>query len=84
MATVGNTLGGMIDYGMGLARSKLFARAARQTRWFGWLQRFGPKTMLLSWLPGHRRSDLHLGRLAAAAVLAQRLYMAIGKFLRYL
>src|SRR6478735_7755557 len=51
VATVGNTLGGIIDYWMGYGAKQAFAKE-RESRWFGWLQRFGAKTMLLAWLPG--------------------------------
>ncbi len=50
VATAGNTLGGVINYAMGLGAKRAFTRE-RETRWFAWLQRFGPKTLLLSWLP---------------------------------
>ncbi|MBS0309342.1 MAG: DedA family protein, partial [Proteobacteria bacterium] len=51
VATLGNTLGGVVDYWMGYGAQQIFAHE-RQTRWFGWLQRYGAKTMLLAWLPG--------------------------------
>ncbi len=42
VATVGNTLGGMVSYWMGYGARQAFARE-RATRWFGWLERFGAK-----------------------------------------
>src|SRR5438132_3276722 len=51
VATAGNTLGGAVDYWMGYTAKQAFSRE-RQSRWFHWLERYGPKTMLLSWLPG--------------------------------
>ena len=50
VATVGNTLGGAVNYALGYFAKQTFAKE-RQTRGFGWLQRFGPKALLLSWLP---------------------------------
>jgi len=50
VATVGNTIGGAISYGMGYGAKNILAKE-KDSRWFGWLQRFGPKTLLLSWLP---------------------------------
>src|SRR4051812_1634999 len=47
VATVGNTLGGMIDYWLGYGAKQMFAKE-RESRWFGWLQRFGAKTLLLA------------------------------------
>jgi len=38
VATVGNTLGGMVDYWMGYRAKQAFAKE-RETRWFGWLAR---------------------------------------------
>jgi len=51
VATVGNTLGGVVDYWMGYGAKQAFAKE-RSSKWFGWLERFGAKTMLLGWLPG--------------------------------
>ncbi len=50
VATLGNTIGGAISYGMGFGAKNVLAKE-RESRWFGWMQRFGPKTLLLSWLP---------------------------------
>jgi membrane protein YqaA with SNARE-associated domain len=51
LATLGNTLGGVVDYWMGYCAKQAFAKE-RSSKWFHWLERFGPKTMLLAWLPG--------------------------------
>jgi len=83
VATGGNTLGGIIDYWMGAGAKKAFARE-RQTRWFGWLQRFGAKTMLLAWLPGIGDPLCILAGWLKLPFWPCVLYMAIGKFLRYL
>lgn len=82
VGTVGNTLGGAVDYWMGYTAKRAFARE-RQTRWFHWLERHGPKTMLLSWVPGigdplcTMAGWLHMPYWPSVA------YMALGKFLRY-
>lgn len=83
IATAGNTLGGIIDYWMGAGAKKAFAKE-RQTRWFGWLQRFGAKTMLLAWLPGIGDPLCVLAGWLKLPFWPCVLYMAIGKFLRYL
>jgi membrane protein YqaA with SNARE-associated domain len=83
VATAGNTLGGAVDYWMGAGASKMFAKE-RQTRWFGWLQRFGAKTLLLSWLPGIGDPLCVLAGWLRLPFWSCVLYMAIGKFLRYL
>src|SRR3569833_4241447 len=50
VATIGNTIGGDIDYWMGYGAKQMFAKE-RTSRWFGWLERFGAKPLLLAWLP---------------------------------
>jgi membrane protein YqaA with SNARE-associated domain len=82
VATVGNTLGGMLDYWMGYTAKQAFARE-RRTRWFGWLERFGAKTMLLSWLPGIGDPLCALGGWLRLPFWQCVAYMAVGKFLRY-
>lgn len=83
VATAGNTLGGMIDYWMGLGAHELFAKH-KETRWLGWLQRFGAKTMLLAWVPGIGDPICALGGWLRLPFWPSVMYMTIGKFLRYL
>lgn len=54
VATAGNTLGGAVDYWMGYGAKQAFV-AERTSRWFGWLQRYGTKTMLLNVPDGYWR-----------------------------
>lgn len=82
VATAGNTLGGVINYWMGAGAKRIFSKE-RQTRWFGWLQRFGAKTMLLAWLPGIGDPLCLLAGWLKLPFWPCVLYMAIGKFLRY-
>jgi membrane protein YqaA with SNARE-associated domain len=82
VATVGNTIGGIIDYWLGYTAKQAFA-SERRTRWFGWLERFGAKTMLLSWLPGVGDPLCALAGWLRLPFWQCVLYMAIGKFLRY-
>lgn len=83
VATAGNTLGGVIDYWMGYGAKQAFAKE-RETHWFGWLQRFGAKTMLLAWLPGIGDPICTVGGWLKLPFWPCVFYMAIGKFLRYL
>lgn len=83
VATLGNTLGGAIDYGMGYAAKKAF-HSERQTAWFRWLERFGPKTMLLAWLPGIGDPICTLAGWLRMPFWPSVFYMAVGKFLRYI
>jgi membrane protein YqaA with SNARE-associated domain len=87
VATAGNTAGGAISWWMGYAAERTYERIKqrppRELRALNWLQRFGPKACLLSWLPG-------VGDPLCAVAGWLRLpfwpclgYMAIGKLLRY-
>lgn len=82
VATVGNTIGGAIDYWMGYGAKQSFANE-RDSRWFGWLKRFGPKTMLLAWLPAIGDPLCTLGGWLKLPFWQCVFYMAVGKFLRY-
>ena len=97
VATLGNTIGGAIDYWLGLgARKALLAStgaskatgetyaAERKSRWFAWLERFGAKTMLLAWVPGIGDPICTLAGWLRLPFWPSVGYMAIGKFLRYL
>ena len=83
VATAGNTVGGAISYMMGYGAKRAFAEE-KQTRWFGWLQRFGPKTLLLSWLPVIGDPLCVLAGWLKMSFIQSLIYMAIGKLLRYL
>ena len=83
VATAGNTVGGTISYAMGYGAKQAFAKE-RQTRWFGWLQRFGPRTLLLSWLPVVGDPLCVLAGWLRMPLWQSIAYMAIGKFARYL
>jgi len=83
MATLGNTVGGAISYGMGVGAIHVLAKE-RESRWFGWLQRFGPKTLLLAWLPVIGDPLCTLAGWLKMPFWPSLIYMAIGKFLRYL
>ena len=88
VATAGNTAGGAISWWMGYAAERTYERVRHrppgEARALRWLQRFGPKACLLSWLP-------LVGDPLCAVAGWLRLpfwpcvgYMAIGKLLRYL
>lgn len=86
VATAGNTLGGAVSWAMGLGAHQAVDKArGSSTQWraLAWLQRFGPKACLLSWLP-------LVGDPLCAVAGWLRLpfwpcvaYMALGKGLRY-
>jgi membrane protein YqaA with SNARE-associated domain len=83
VATLGNTMGGVINYAMGYGANKAFTHE-RQSRWFGWLQRFGPKTLLLSWLPVIGDPLCALAGWLSLPFWPCVFWMALGKLLRYL
>ncbi len=86
VATIGNTLGGAISWWMGYGAETLYERSKHQrlqARALTWLEGFGAKACLLSWLPG-------VGDPLCAVAGWLKLpfwpcvgYMAIGKFMRY-
>ena len=87
VATAGNTLGGALTWAMGYGAERAYERVKhkpRELRALQWLERFGAKACLLSWLPV-------VGDPLCAVAGWLRLpfwpcvgYMAIGKLLRYI
>ncbi len=87
VATVGNTLGGTVSWLMGYGTHKLVDHArGSQThiRALDWLQRFGPKACLLSWLPIIGDPLCAVAGWLRLSFWPCVLYMAIGKCLRYI
>jgi membrane protein YqaA with SNARE-associated domain len=86
VATLGNTLGGAVDWWIGYGAHKVadkYSHSKHHVRVLSWLERLGPKACLLSWLP-------IVGDPLCAVAGWLKLpfwpclgYMAIGKFLRY-
>lgn len=86
VATAGNTIGGAISWAMGYGAELAYERVTHkhvEAKALKWLQRFGAKACLLSWLPA-------VGDPLCAVAGWLRLpfwpcvfYMAIGKFARY-
>lgn len=83
VATLGNTAGGVINYWLGFGARKTFTEE-RQSRWYGWLERHGPKTMLLAWVPAIGDPICALAGWLRLPFWPSVFYMAAGKFLRYL
>ncbi|WP_426175767.1 YqaA family protein [Massilia sp. TWR1-2-2] len=82
VATVGNTLGGAFDYFLGYRAKVAFAKE-RETRWFAWLARYGPRTMLLSWMPGIGDPLCTMAGWLHMPFWSSVGYMMVGKFARY-
>jgi membrane protein YqaA with SNARE-associated domain len=87
VATAGNTLGGAISWWMGYGAERAYERIAQrpptQARALAWLQRFGPKACLLSWLPGVGDPLCAVAGWLRLPFWPCVVYMAIGKFARY-
>ncbi len=83
VATLGNTLGGMVDYWLGYRAKDAFAKE-RDSVWFRWLAHYGARTMLLAWLPGIGDPLCTLAGWLKLPFWPSVAYMAAGKLLRYL
>lgn len=88
VATAGNTLGGAISYWMGLGAEVAYEKLAHHKpvhmKAVAWLERFGPRACLLSWLPVVGDPLCIVAGWLRMSFWPCVLYMAIGKFLRYL
>jgi membrane protein YqaA with SNARE-associated domain len=87
VATAGNTVGGAISWWMGYGAERVYERVAHhkphEARALQWLQRFGPKACLLSWLPAVGDPLCAVAGWLRMPFWPCVFYMAIGKFLRY-
>ena len=87
VATAGNTLGGAVSWAMGLASHKVvdkYRHSSTHLRALDWLERIGPKACLLSWLPVVGDPLCAIAGWLKLSFWPCVLYMAIGKFFRYL
>lgn len=88
VATVGNTLGGAVDWWMGAATDKVVQHFKHDhvgwhSRAGQWLQRLGPKACLLAWLPAIGDPLCAVAGYFRLPFWPCLMYMAIGKFIRY-
>lgn len=97
VATLGNTLGGVISYYTGLGAEKAYERWREAHpgstgkraggRWHDyishWIHRLGPPALLFSWLPVVGDPLCAVAGWFRLPVWRSTVYMAIGKFLRY-
>ncbi|KAA0890695.1 YqaA family protein [Pusillimonas sp. ANT_WB101] len=98
VATAGNTIGGAISYAMGLGADKAYERWREKHpyqprtkaggRWHDyigyWLKRMGPPALLFSWLPVVGDPLCAVAGWLRMPFWRSMVYIAIGKFLRYL
>jgi membrane protein YqaA with SNARE-associated domain len=85
VATVGNTLGGMVDWLMGFGASKAHEKllGPKEHKLLKWFEKLGPQALLLSWLPIVGDPLCAVAGWLRLPWLPCLIYMAIGKFLRY-
>ncbi len=86
VATAGNTLGGAISWATGYGAERAYERITHrqvQARALRWLERFGAKACLLSWLPLVGDPLCAVAGWLRLPFWPCLLYMAIGKFMRY-
>lgn len=86
VATVGNTLGGAVDWWMGYGAHRIadkYHASTSHMKALAWLERFGPKACLLAWLPVVGDPLCAVAGWLKFPFWPCVFYMAIGKFLRY-
>lgn len=88
VATVGNTLGGVLSWWMGWAARRAWVRSrpdrsAADERALQWLRRFGPAACVLSWLPIVGDPLCAVAGWLRLPFWPCALWMALGKFARY-
>jgi membrane protein YqaA with SNARE-associated domain len=87
VATAGNTLGGALTWWMGYGAEQAYERFshhAAENRALRWLERFGPRACLLSWLPAVGDPLCAVAGWLKLPFWPCVAYMAIGKFARYI
>lgn len=87
VATAGNTLGGMVDWWIGYGAHEVvdkYGHKASHAKALAWLERLGPKACLLAWLPVVGDPLCAVAGWLRLPFWPCSVYMAIGKFLRYL
>jgi membrane protein YqaA with SNARE-associated domain len=88
VATAGNTLGGALTWWMGYGAERAYEKVSHHPphdpRALRWLERFGAKACLLSWLPIVGDPLCAVAGWLRLPFWPCLMYMAIGKFARYL
>ena len=87
VATAGNSLGGALTWWIGLGAHKVvdkYGHSASHVRALRWLEQLGPRACLLAWLPVVGDPLCAVAGWLRMPFWPCLLYMAIGKFLRYL
>jgi membrane protein YqaA with SNARE-associated domain len=85
-ATVGNTLGGVLNWWMGYGAHQVVNKYKHDSphgRAVKWLEKLGPKACLLAWLPVVGDPLCTVAGWLKFPFWPCVFYMAVGKFLRY-
>ena len=86
VATLGNTLGGMLDWWLGYGAHQVadkYHKSRTHLKALDYLERLGPKACLLAWLPIVGDPLCAVAGWLRMPFWPCTFYMAIGKFLRY-
>ena len=86
VATLGNTLGGALNWWLGYGAHKIaakYAHSSHHARALDWLQRLGPKACLLAWLPLVGDPLCAVAGWLKLPFFPCVVYMAVGKLARY-
>ena len=87
VATAGNTLGGALDWWIGLGAHKVvdkYKHSSNHGHALRWLEKLGPKACLLAWLPIVGDPLCAVAGWLKFPFWPCLAYMAVGKFCRYL
>jgi membrane protein YqaA with SNARE-associated domain len=86
VATIGNTLGGAVDWWMGYGAHTAvdkYKKSSTHTKALLWLERLGPKACIFSFLPLVGDPLCAVAGWLKLPFWSCVVYMAVGKFLRY-
>ena len=84
VATAGNTLGGMVNYGLAYSAKTRLMPSAPTPRLLAWFARLGPKALLFSFLPVVGDPLTAMAGWLQLPWLPCLLWQALGKALRYI
>ncbi|MDO4905727.1 MAG: YqaA family protein [Lautropia sp.] len=82
VATLGNTLGGIVNYWLGRGAKQVLA-PEKQTRYLRWFEHLGPKVLVFSFLPIVGDPLCAVAGWLRLPLWPCALWMALGKLCRY-
>ena len=83
VATLGNTIGGMVNYWLGFGAQQVLARDKHTPRALAWLERMGPKACFFAFLPAIGDPLTAVAGWLKMPWLPVLLWQAAGKLVRY-